>query len=228
MADQDGTRAVQLARIALRLAVIVAIALVAIKLIAVSMDLAERLPDAAQGPMQATILLTALLVYALLIATPFVPGIEIGLALLLLRGAAIAPAVYAATVAGLLLAYGIGRLIPEATLERFARDLRLRRAADLIARTRAMTPTERQEALQNRLPRLLRAPLIRYRYVTLALLLNLPGNAFLGGGGGLMLAAGLSRLFAPRHTIVALLLAVLPVPLTIWWFGTGMLGVSPL
>lgn len=190
------------------------------------MDLAERLPEAGQGPMRLAILLTALAVYALLIATPFVPGVEIGVTLLLLRGASIAPAVYLATLLGLLLAYFIGRRVPDATLERLFRDLRLRRAADLIAHNAALTPAARENALHTHLPPWLHGPLARYRYVTLALLINLPGNAILGGGGGLMMAAGLSRLFAPRQTLLALLLAVLPVPLTIWWFGTGFLGVS--
>lgn len=227
MADDDGRLVPRLARIALRVAVIAAMALAASKLISVSMDLSERLPEAGQGPMQMAVLLTALAVYALLIATPFVPGIEIGLALLLLRGASIAPAVYLATLVGLLLAYAIGRLVPEKTLVRTFRDLRLHRAADLMGRSAGLTPEARQEVLQDRLPKWLRAPLTRYRYLTLALLLNLPGNAALGGGGGLMLAAGLSRLFGPRQTIATLALAVLPVPLTIWWFGTGMLGLPP-
>lgn len=215
------------ARMVLRLAVIGALVLAASKLVSLSMALAERLPEAGQGPMQLAILLTALAVYALLIATPFVPGVEIGVALLLLRGASIAPAVYLATLLGLLLAYMIGRLVPQATIERTFRDLRLTRAAALIARSATLTPQEREHALRDRLPRPLRAPLTRYRYLTLALLINLPGNALLGGGGGLLMAAGLSRLFVPRATLLTLALAVLPVPLVIWWFGTGMLGLPP-
>ena len=34
--------------------------------------------------------------------------------------------------------------------------------------------------------------LLRYRYVALALAFNLPGNAVLGGGGGIAMMAGLS------------------------------------
>ncbi|GAB5446381.1 hypothetical protein [Gymnodinialimonas sp.] len=230
--DKNGTDPVEglwvrAMRTALRGAVVLAVAVAAVQLMSLSMALTERLPDASQGPMQGALLLTALALYALMIATPFVPGVEIGVALLLLRGASIAPAVYLATLAGLILAFVIGRLVPPATLARTFRDLRLRRAAELITRNATLAPGEREAALRRRLPRLLRAPLTRWRYATLALLINLPGNAFLGGGGGLLMAAGLSRLFAPRQTLLTLLIAVLPVPLTIWWFGTGMLALSP-
>lgn len=214
----------RLARIALRLAVVIAIAVAASRLITFGMDLAERLPEAGQGPMQAAVILTALLVYALLIATPFVPGIEIGLALLVLRGASIAPAVYLATLLGLLLAFFVGRLVPEQALERTFRDLRLRRAADMIARYSELSLPDRQAKLQESLPNWLALAAVRYRYLTLALLINLPGNAFLGGGGGLMLASGLSRLFQPGKTILTLAIAILPFPVGFWLFGGAIFG----
>ncbi|WP_226892485.1 hypothetical protein [Phycobacter azelaicus] len=50
----------------------------------------------------------ALVVYALLLAIPFVPGVEIGIALSSCQGPAIAPFVHAATVAGLLISFAIG------------------------------------------------------------------------------------------------------------------------
>lgn len=214
----------RLARIVLRLVVVIAIALAASRLITFGMDLAEHLPDSSQGPMQAAVILTALLVYALLIATPFVPGVEIGLALLVLRGASIAPAVYVATLLGLLLAFFVGRVVPERALERCFRDLRLLRAADMIARYAALSLEDRQATLQESLPKWLALPAVRYRYITLALLINLPGNAFLGGGGGLMLASGLSRLFQPGKTILTLAIAILPFPVGFWLFGDAVLG----
>lgn len=211
-------------RTVLRVAVIAAIAVAASWLISYGMDLSTRLPAASQGPMQIAAIATAVLVYMLLIATPFVPGVEIGLALLVLRGASIAPIVYLATVLGLLLAFCIGRLVPEATLVRTFRDLRLRRAADLMADYCTMSLEERQATLQSRLPKWLAAPTLRWRYVTLALLINTPGNTVLGGGGGLMLAAGLSRLFVPSKTVLTLAIAVLPFPVGFWLFGPAVFG----
>ncbi len=211
-------------RMALRLAVIAAIALGAHWLIGFSMQLAEQLPTAEADAMLALLLVCALIVYALLIAIPFVPGVEIGLALLLLRGASIAPEVYGATLAGLAMAFGIGRFVPDASLVRLLADLRLRRAAALVADYTGLPPAERQARLETRLPRWLAVPLVRYRYVTLGLLLNLPGNVLLGGGGGLMMLAGLSRLFRPRLAFATIAIAVLPVPFTIWWMGPGLLS----
>lgn len=211
-------------RMAVRVAVIGAVAYVAHRLIAVAMTLADQLPTAGAEAMVTAMLMTALLVYALLIAIPFVPGAEIGLALLLLRGASIAPAVYTATLLGLSLAFLIGRLLPEASIVRLLSDLRLRRAAALVAGQAGLPPAERLARLEARLPKRFARPMLRYRYLCLGLLLNLPGNVFLGGGGGLMMLAGLSRLYLPRQTLVAIAIAVLPVPLMIWWLGPALLA----
>jgi len=54
------------------------------------------------------ILLIALVIYAVLIAIPFVPGVEIGLSVLAAGGAGIAPLVWLATASGLSLAFVAG------------------------------------------------------------------------------------------------------------------------
>lgn len=214
-------------RMVRRLVLVGAVALLATYLLTVSMDLAERLPDSQSSPMRTLVLVSALAVYALLIATPFVPGIEIGLALLLLHGAAIAPAVYGATLAGLVLAYLLGRYMTEGALPRLLFDLRLHRAGRYVHRITQMSLPAREKELEKRMPRWLAIPFVRHRYVSLALLLNLPGNVVIGGGGGLMIMAGLSRIYRPVRTLATIAIAVLPVPLMIWWFGTGMLTLPP-
>lgn len=214
-------------RLLRRLALIAVVAVLANYLLGLSMEMADRLPDSQASPMQDVVLMSALLLYALLIATPFVPGVEIGLALLLLRGASIAPAVYGATVLGLVFAYLMGRFLNEAALPRLLMDLRLRRAARDVERIIQMPLSAREAELEARMPRWLAVPFVRHRYPVLALLLNLPGNVVLGGGGGLMIMAGLSHLYRPLPTLITLAIAVLPVPLMIWWFGTGMLTLPP-
>ena len=49
--------------------------------------------------------------------------------------------------------------------------------------------------------------------------MNVPGNAVIGGGGGIMMMAGLSGIFAPLPTVLAVMLAVSPVPLAVMLFG---------
>lgn len=164
-----------------------------------------------------------LVAYALLMAVPFMPGIEVGISLLMLKGAAIAPLVYGATVLGLLLAFMIGRYLPYSWVHSAFRDLRMTRAADVLERIEPMSGEDRLAHLAERLPRWLRPFVVSWRYLTLAAALNLPGNAFLGGGGGIALIAGLSRLFRPGPTALVILIAVLPVPLAVYLGGTVFL-----
>jgi len=60
--------------------------------------------------------------------------------------------------------------------------------------------------------------------VLLALLINLPGNSLIGGGGGILLVAGPSRLFSLPALVVTLILATAPVPLAVWLMGANILG----
>ncbi len=160
-----------------------------------------------------------LVVYALLIALPFVPGVEIGIAILVLHGPSAAPPVYVATLAGLSMAYASGRWLSPAVLARALSDLRLRRAAAEVVRLAAMSPEDRVRSVAAVLPARFGGPALQLRYVALALAVNLPGTAIVGGGGGILLAAGFSRMFAPVPTLATLALAVLPVPLGVWLYG---------
>ncbi|WP_259914858.1 hypothetical protein [Jannaschia sp. M317] len=157
--------------------------------------------------------------YIGLLAMPFVPGAEIGIALLAGFGAAIAPLIYVCTVTAMMLAFVVGRFLPMGGLERLLRLVRMRRAADLVARAATLPQEKRLEMLlEGQPPRLLRLAL-RYRYLALAIALNTPGNSLLGGGGGIMMIAGLSGLFTPLATFVSVVLAVAPVPFAVAFLG---------
>jgi len=60
---------------------------------------------------------------------------------------------------------------------------------------------------------------LRHRYVALAVIVNVPGNAMIGGGGGIMMMAGMSGIFAPVQTFLAIAIAVSPVPVTVLLLG---------
>lgn len=156
----------------------------------------------------------ALLAYVFLMALPFCPGIEIGLALIMLLGPPVVPLVYGATVLALLLAFLAGRLVPQQALVRTFELLHLRRSRELLLRLAPLTPEERLRMIEGSLSGAGRS-LLKYRYVALALALNTPGNVVIGAGGGIALAAGLSRLFSFPAFVLTVMLAVAPVPLMI-------------
>ncbi|NPD21094.1 hypothetical protein [Alterinioella nitratireducens] len=210
-----------LPRLALRVAVLAAIVTLAHFGINAALDWTHTLPEADRGAAEMWVLISIFGLYALLIAIPFVPGIEIAMALLMLRGAELALPIYLSTVGGLMLAYLVGRLVPPGALRRIFLDLHLTRACALIDDLAPLSPPDRVAVLQDRLPQRVAALLLRYRYVCLALLINLPGSGLIGGGGGICMVAGMSRIFSPRWTALTLALAVLPVPLATWMAGAA-------
>ena len=157
--------------------------------------------------------------YIGLLALPFVPGAEIGLAMLAAFGGAIAPLIYICTVASMLLAYTVGRFLPVELLVRALSAMRMRRAADLVARAAPLSGEDRVAMLLEGQSARAMQFAIRYRYVGLALAVNMPGNSVIGGGGGIMLMAGLSGIFSPLATVATITLAVSPVPLAMVFFG---------
>lgn len=162
----------------------------------------------------------ALLVYIVLMALPFCPGIEVGLALLALGGREIAPLVYLATVVALVLAFAVGRFFPPGVLVASLARLRLRRAAEAL---RQIAPLDGERRLQHLLghssPWLVRL-LVRHRYLAVAIALNTPGNLVIGDGGGIALAAGFSRLFSPSWFALTVAVAVAPVPIVVLLAGS--------
>ena len=174
-------------------------------------------------PMIHRLLMITSAVYTLLIAIPFVPGVEIGLSLLMLFGAKVVPLLYACTLVGLSAAYFAGYFLPASALRKLLGELALRRASEFVGRIEAMTTAERLEYLVSRSPRRLVPHLLRYRYLAAAVALNIPGNAVIGGGGGIAFLAGVSRLFSPPAFLATLAVAIAPLPLAVLIFGEGIL-----
>ncbi len=168
-------------------------------------------------------IMTAAALYAVLLAIPFVPGAEIGLALIALLGPPIAFLVYVCTVAGLLLSFIVGRMISPARLIRLAEDIGFRRLADLLKEMEPLDQREKLEFLAGSAPNRYLPLLLRYRYLALAIAFNIPGNFLIGGGGGIALLAGVSRLYSIPGTVFAVAIAVAPVPLAVTIFGNEFL-----
>lgn len=203
----------------LRLAILVAVLVLATwgaHLVRDALNLQIR-PDNEQQVHRAIML--GALAYVGLLALPFVPGAEIGLALLAAFGAGIAPLIYVATVAAMMLAYTAGRFLPISTLERLLLLLRMRRAAALVARAAPLSQEQRIAMLLGDQPKRALSLGLRYRYIALGLAVNTPGNSFVGGGGGIMMMAGVSGIFSPLATFLTVTVAVSPVPLAVMFLG---------
>ncbi len=163
--------------------------------------------------------LAALLIaaaYIITMALPFVPGIEIGLAVMLVFGSESIPAVYVCTQAALLLSFVAGRYLPLGLLTGFAGWLQLTRVHRLLSQLEPLAPAGRLQLLVERAPRRWVRRLVNHRYLALAVLINLPGNAIIGGAGGIGLIAGMSRVFSLPRYIAIMAAATTPVPLALW------------
>ena len=209
-----------LARILLIVALLVAANFVAREYI---MSLEFDIEPSNEDAVRRTILASAAL-YAVLLAIPFVPGAEIGLGLIAMLGPRIALLVYLCTIVGLTLSFALGRLIPLAALGRLARDCHLDKIGHLLDDIAPLDKQEKLRFLIRKAPRRLVPFLLRYRYLALAVALNIPWNYVIGGGGGIALFAGVSRLFGWPAYLLTIALAVAPVPVAVMIFGPGLVA----
>lgn len=168
------------------------------------------------------IMLSAFL-YTGLLALPFVPGAEIGMAMLVALGPPISFLVYICTVIGLCFSFLIGRYVPLKFLRLFAGAIHFSRLAYLLEQLEPLDRKDRIGYLAGRDDKLT-STFLRYRYVGLALAFNLPGNFLIGGGGGIGMIAGMSGLYSFSDYLIAVMIAVSPVPLLVSIFGTGFLA----
>ena len=173
-------------------------------------------------PMVHRFIVASMVAYTGLMAIPFVPGAEIGVAVLIILGPKIAVLVYLCTVAALSLSFLVGRLVPERTLICFLWDLRFHKASGILAQVEGLDSQNRLSLMLDRSPKRLIPLLLRYRYLALIVAINLPGNIVIGGGGGIALMAGLSRLFSPSGFVVTVAIATLPIPLAWLMFGENI------
>lgn len=162
--------------------------------------------------MALTLLTASVVAYMLLLAIPFLPGIEIGLMVMVLLGRPGIVLVYLATVLALTLSFLLGRLLSPRIIVRALDWFHLDRARDLVSALAPLGPEERLRFLLQSIPSRSVPFLLRRRYLVIAVLFNLPGNALIGGGGGIGLVAGMSRLFSYPKYLFAVCLAITPVP----------------
>jgi hypothetical protein len=176
----------------------------------VTIDVATESPERVRAFI---ILATAAFIVAS--AVPFVPGLEIGLGLIVVFGAKMALLVYASLVIALIASFLIGRFVPVERVATAFGYLGFDRARDLALRLAPLDSKARLDLLTAQIPQKIAPLLLRYRYPALVVLFNLPGNSVIGGGGGIAFTAGLSGLYSLPGFLVALVIAAVPVPLFI-------------
>lgn len=164
-------------------------------------------------------LVLATAIYIVASAIPFVPGAEIGLAMVVTFGVPIVALVYTAMVGALLLAFVVGRFVPPRAVAAALGAFGLHRARNLVSHLAPLDADARLAFLTERAPSRVIPFLLRRRHVALAVVLNLPGNSLIGGAGGIALVAGMSGLYSLSGYVVTILVAVAPIPVGVLLFG---------
>ena len=157
----------------------------------------------------------AIAVYVLWMAIPFVPGVELGLALMVMLGPRGVVLIYFCTLLSLSLSFTIGRMVPLNIFARFLGWLHLHRAQDLLLKLEPLNSEDRLDFLLTTAPSRVIPFLVKHRYLMIAVALNLPGNALIGGGGGIGLISGISRLYPFPKYLLLVSLAITPLPLLV-------------
>lgn len=166
-----------------------------------------------------TMVIAAIVIYVLLMAIPFMPGIEVGIAVMWMLGAKSALLIYLCTLLALSISYAVGKYFPLRLVHTFLQWLYLDRASDLVHQLEPLGPQERLDFLNAKAPTRIAPFLLRHRYLAIAIILNLPGNSLIGGGGGIGLVVGMSRVIPFHKYFITVALSVLPVPLYVYLQG---------
>ena len=146
--------------------------------------------------------------YILLLSLPFIPGVELGILLMCAYGKEGIVFVYFATVLGLVISFLMGRVLPKTWVKSLSKKLGFYQSGE-----------NQSDEIIFMLDKFFRdnkwlsTLLINYRYLAIGLLLNMPGASFIGGGGGISFACGISRNISMKLFLLTVVMAVSPVPL---------------
>ncbi len=148
-------------------------------------------------------LVIACVCYGVLLMFPFMPAFELGVVIMTMYGVDGVVGAYLATVIALMVSFFLGAFfIKNNTVERFKKL------------PKHIHKLNENGLLSKILCRSLKALKTR-PYLSLALLLNLPGNAMLGGGGGIAMMAGASGTMKFYKYFLTLLVATSIIPVLI-------------
>ncbi len=161
-------------------------------------------------------LLASAIALAILLGLPFVPSVEMGLMMMVVFGREGAVAAWLATIAGLAMAHAAGRYMPSEWLHHWMERHGLLQDGGEQGGSPMLILMDRLHLSPRRGLRV-GAFLLRHRYLLFAALINMPGNSVLGGGGGIALVCGFTRLYRWPLFILTVALASLPIPLAVFF-----------
>ena len=162
------------------------------------------------------------ILYCLCLAIPFMPGVEIGIVMMLLFGRPGVVAAYLATILGLTLAFTMGKTLGLTWIPERWQDLLSRRfGSQSEIRNSGLSGSRAGRVFL----RLWGDYVVGKPWLLLAVLLNLPGNWVLGGGGGISLAYGMHRTLSVQQFVGTVAIATAVVPLLVFF---GLLQLEPM
>lgn len=153
------------------------------------------------------------LAYVVCMILPFMPAIELGLILLMMLDIKGIIFLYSLTIIALSISFWLGRLVPIRWLLGLFDFLHFDRASKLFNEMSQSDDKKRLDILIYNAPKRIIPVMLKHRYWVVAIALNMPGNALIGGGGGIGMISGMSRILNYPSYFLTVLIAVIPLPL---------------
>jgi len=153
------------------------------------------------------------LAYVVCMVLPFMPAIELGLILLMMLDIKGIIFLYSLTIIALSISFWLGRLVPIRWLLGLFNFLHFDRASKLFNEMSQSDEKKRLDILIYNAPKSVIPAMLKHRYWVIAIALNMPGNALIGGGGGIGMISGMSRILNYPCYFLTVLIAVMPLPL---------------
>lgn len=168
------------------------------------------------------LLVPVFVVYFITSGLPFVPASEIGFGLLIIFGGEIAPLIVLVSSAGLITSFMVGKFVPKPKLAKALEWFGLEKAPKFLLKLQGMSSQEKLDHMMQGVSKKFGVALLRYRYLGVIALLNIPGNAVIGGGGGIAFMAGVTGVFSTKGFAISAIIGVMPYPL--FFFIAWLLG----
>jgi hypothetical protein len=163
------------------------------------------------------------LIYAILLSIPFFPGVELAWMIIFFFGKDAVVLIYLYTLLGLSLSFVAGRNLniicpPCSDKLKSVEDKYHEKFNSLAEKIHRVFSSKTCNLYFNCL-------LKKIHYLVLGILINIPGNSVLGGGGGIALLSGMNRSFSWRGFLITICVAIAPLPIFLYF---GILQIENL